>query len=284
MKNFIITQKGSLYILWLWDSTKEDFEKLAEGPYALCRNFAQEALIGNAADDFRFFGLSREKLFRSPEHCSEVENRNDCLLYKKENRWYLRTDKFSDTGQLLGTADYYDTPFGKRIFYIQFLPEKKYILSFIHKGTSDICQKKYDKPYFTGKEYVIADRNDGYSDIYSYGLPSTKELIEVPYCNKTRIYGYVKKADAYKLLAEKRYISTFKNAYLVFKEHQTAGLFAINQEETKLVAEGKYKTHQWKNIFYLNGKGYPYTYNAVEWDKVFLTPAGKIKNFFKKLF
>lgn len=85
-------------------------------------------------------------------------------------------------------------------------------------------------------------------------------------------------------MAEERYISTFKNAYLVFKEHQTAGLFAINQEETKLVAEGKYKTHQWKNIFYLNGKGYPYTYNAVEWDKVFLTPAGKIKNFFKKLF
>ncbi|MBQ8631780.1 MAG: hypothetical protein IJ479_08720 [Alphaproteobacteria bacterium] len=284
MKNFIITQKDSLYILWLWDSIKENFEKLAEGPYALCRNFAQEALIGNAADDFRFFGLSREKLFRSPEHCSEVENRNDCLLYKKENRWYLRTDKFSDADQLLGTEDHYNSPLGNGIFYVLFLPEKEYILSFIHKGTSDICQKKYDKPYFTGKEYVIADRNDGYSDIYSYGLPSTKELIEVPYCNKTRIYGYVKKAEAYKLLAEERYISTFKNAYLVFKEHQTAGLFAINQEETKLVAEGKYKTHQWKNIFYLNGKGYPYTYNAVEWDKVFLTPAGKIKNFFKKLF
>lgn len=252
MKHFIITQTNSCHILWLWDSIKEDFEKLAEGNWSKVSGSGKEARIGNQSDDFRFFGIEHDKLFQSPEHCSDVTNHQDYLLYQKEDNWYLRQDKNADDDQLLGQADYYTTPLGQGTFYVQKLSEKEYILSFIRHQSIEIFQKKYNKPYFTSAEFVIAERNDGYYDIYSYGSFTTTETVKTAFGPKAKIYSYIKEIEAYKFLTEEddNSLIFLKNAYLITdKQSKKTKLYAIEQEKITLVDEGKFKEHDYKSLF-----------------------------------
>lgn len=287
MKHFIITQTNSCHILWLWDSIKEDFEKLAEGKWSKVSSSGKEARIGNQSDDFRFFGIEHDKLFQSPEHCSDVTNHQDYLLYQKEDNWYLHQDKNADDDKLLGQADYYTTPLGQGTFYVQELSEEEYILSFLVHSGKYFFQKKYTEPYFTSDEFVIIERNDGYYDIYNCGFPEDREAVKIVNEDKTEIYSYINKIKAYGFVAEEENdnIIFLTNAYLITeKQSKRAKLFAIDQEKVTLIDEGKYKPCSYKFLFYLNNKAYPYPYSYIEWEKVTPTRWGKIKNFFKKLF
>lgn len=282
MKHFIITKAAGLNILWLWDSKLEKFEKLDEGITVTVDQSLTEAKVGNSKKDFCFFWIEKGELHQTPKHCSDVKNYDNCLIYQKNELWYLRKNKLSDEDECLGRADSYYALGVWKDFYLKDLSNGAYIMSFLVLNPYNLFQKQYNKPYLVCREKVIVERNDGYFDIYSYGSLAESELKIVDGdCSKMKIYGYVSEVGAYQFLAQENSIIAFHNAYLLLDENGNGRLYAVSEGHADLVDEGKFKMHGCY-LFQINDKLYPVCRLTVQWEEAKLTFKGKIKHLFEK--
>ncbi len=282
MKHFIITKAAGLNILWLWDSRLEYFQKLDEGIFARSSPSNTEAQIGDSEKDFRFFWLEDDNLFQTPEHCSAVKNYKKCLLYQKNNFWYLKQDKSSDKEECLGTADNYkSTAMTKETFYIKDISEKDYIISFLTIEPFSLVQKKYCFPYCVYNNLIIVGRKDEYFDIYQNGRLLQENMVMInDYRSPAKIYGYVQEAEAYRFLASELSAISFNNAYLALDKEKKARLYFVENGNATMIDRGKLKES--RKGFQINDKLYPVVDSSVQSDKARLTVYGKIKNFFFK--
>ena len=282
MKHFIITKAAGLNILWLWDSKLEKFEKLDEGITVTVDQSLTEAKAGDSEKNFCFFWIENDELHQTPKHCSDVKNYDNCLIYQKNELWYLRKNKLSDEDECLGRADSYYALGVWKDFYLKDFPGENYTMFFLTPEPFNLVQKQYGKQYFVCDEKIVVERSDGYFDIYRYGSPAKAELITVDDCNnKMKIYGFVPKVGAYQFLAQENSIIAFHNAYLLLDENGNGRLYAVSEGYADLVDEGKFKMRG-SYLFQINDKLYPVCRLTVQWEEAKLTFRGKIKHLFEK--